>query len=101
MRRRFLGLGYLLRQYLKREDLQTMLASARSDFSSVAEPLSRADGAHLMLAVENAATLRRVDALVYLHHLLKLWLAPHVLFTSIMLLLLVLHVVQVVYFNVR
>ena len=54
-----------------------------------------------MQTVENAATLRRVDALVYLHYLLKVWLAPHVLFTSIMLVLMVIHIVQVVYFNVR
>ena len=54
-----------------------------------------------MAAVENAATLRRVDALCYLHQLLKLWVAPHVLFTSVMLVLMVIHIVQVVYFNVR
>ena len=63
--------------------------------------MSRSDDARLMEAVENAATLRRVDALVYLHRLLKLWVAPHVLFTSIMLVLMVIHIVQVVYFNVR
>jgi Fe-S-cluster-containing dehydrogenase component/CRP-like cAMP-binding protein len=100
VRRRFLGLGYLLRQYLKQEDLQTMLASARSEFKSEATS-SRSDDARLMEAVENAATLRRVDALIYLHRLLKVWLAPHVLFTSLMLVLMVIHITQVVYFNVR
>ncbi|HEV7701246.1 MAG TPA: cyclic nucleotide-binding domain-containing protein [Pyrinomonadaceae bacterium] len=100
VRRHFLGLGYLLRQYLKQEDLQTMLASARSEFKSAATS-SRSDDARLMEAVENAATLRRVDALVYLHYLLKVWLAPHVLFTSLMLVLMVIHIIQVVYFNVR
>jgi hypothetical protein len=63
--------------------------------------MSRSDDARLMEAVENAATLRRVDALVYLHRLLKLWLPPHVLFTSIMLVLMAIHIIQVVYFNVR
>ena len=101
MRRRFLGLGYLLRQYFRKEDLATMLASARGDFKSTADGMNRNDDARLMQAVENAATLRRVDALVYLHYLLKVWLAPHVLFTSIMLVLMVIHIVQVVYFNVR
>jgi hypothetical protein len=101
VRRRFLGLGYLLRQYLRREDLNTMLADARSEFRSAAENMSRSDDARLMEAVENAATLRRVDALVYLHRLLKLWLPPHVLFTSIMLVLMAIHIIQVVYFNVR
>jgi len=101
VRRRFLGLGYLFRQYLRREDLSTMLADAREEFRSAAESMSRADDARLMEAVENAATLRRVDALCYLHYLLKLWLAPHVLFTSLMLMLMAIHIVQVVYFNVR
>jgi hypothetical protein len=63
--------------------------------------MSVSDDARLMQAVENAATLRRVDSLVYLHRLLKLWIAPHVLFTSIMLVLMLVHVIQVIYFNVR
>ncbi|HVF47468.1 MAG TPA: cyclic nucleotide-binding domain-containing protein [Pyrinomonadaceae bacterium] len=101
VRRRFLGLGYLLRQYLRKEDLQTMLADAREEFRDAAAGMSRADDARLIDAVENAATLRRVDALVYLHRLLKLWVAPHVLFTAMMLVLMVIHIIQVVYFNVR
>jgi hypothetical protein len=101
VRRRFLGLGYLLRQYLRREDLPTMLAKAREEFRSAAENMSLGDDARLIGAVENAATLRRVDALCYLHQLLKLWLAPHVLFTSLMLVLMIIHIAQVVYFNVR
>ena len=101
VRRRFLGFGYLLRQYLGRDDLNTMLAAARREFRSLADTMSRADHTKLLEAVENAATLRRVDALVYLHLLLKLWVAPHVLFTSIMLVLMAVHIAQVVYFNVR
>jgi hypothetical protein len=101
VRRRFLGFGYLLRQYFKQEDLRTMLAAARREFRKSADEMNRADDARLMEAVENAATLRRVDALCYLHYLLKLWVPPHVLFTSIMLVLMVLHIIQVVYFNVR
>jgi hypothetical protein len=46
-------------------------------------------------------TLRRVESLVYLHQLLKLWLAPHVVATSLMLALMLVHVVQVVFFAVR
>jgi Fe-S-cluster-containing dehydrogenase component/CRP-like cAMP-binding protein len=101
VRRRFLGVRYLLRQYIRREDLSTMLAAARSDFRDAASGMSRADDARLMEAVQNAATLRRVDSLVLLHKLLKVWLAPHVLFTSLMLVLMLIHIVQVVYFNVR
>lgn len=101
VRRRFLGLTYLFRQYFKQEDLRTMLAEARSEFRTAADAMSRSDDARLMEAVENAATLRRVDSLCYLHQLLKLWVGPHVLFTSVMLVLMAIHIVQVVYFNVR
>lgn len=99
--RRFLSLSYLLRQYFSREDLNTMLAGAREEFTSAASGLDRAGHGRLMEAVESAATLRRIDALIYLHQSLKIWLAPHVLFTAIMLFLLVVHIIQVIYFNVR
>ena len=101
VRRRFLGIRYLLRQYLRCEDLNTMLADARGEFNEEADRMSRSDYTQLMDAVENAATLGRVEALIYLHRMLKLWLAPHVLFTSIMLVLMVIHVAQAIYFNVR
>ncbi len=101
IRRKFLGPGYLLYQFLVKEDLRTMLAKAREEVSSDTEDLGRGDGLRLLEAAESAATLRRVDALCYLHHLLKLWLPPHVLFSSIMLVLLVVHIIQVVFFNVR
>ncbi|MEQ1921111.1 MAG: cyclic nucleotide-binding domain-containing protein [Pyrinomonadaceae bacterium] len=101
VRRRFLSLTYLFRQYLRTEDLPSMLAAARARFRDDAAGLSRNDEVRLMEAVENAATLRRVDALCYLHKLLKLWLPPHVLFTSLMLVLMLVHIAQVVYFNVR
>lgn len=101
VRRRFLGLSYLFKQYFSRDDLPSMLADARARFRPDAENFSRLDDARLMDAVENAATLRRVDALIYMHKLLKLWLPPHVLFTALMLVLMAVHIVQVVYFNVR
>jgi hypothetical protein len=101
VRRRFLGFRYLLKQYFSKQDLRAMLADARAEFRSAAAGMSRSDDARLMEAVENAATLRRVDALLYLHKMLKIWVAPHVLFTAIMLALLVIHIVQAVYFNVR
>lgn len=101
VRRRFLGLAYLFRQYLRQEDLRTMLAEARSEFRTAAESMTRVDDTRLMEAVENAATLRRVDALCYLHQLLKLWIGPHVVFTSLMLVLMAIHIAQAIYFNVR
>ncbi|MEP6923811.1 MAG: cyclic nucleotide-binding domain-containing protein [Pyrinomonadaceae bacterium] len=99
--RRFLSLSYLFRQYFAKEDLKTMLASAREEFKTIATTFTRADSGVLLEAVETAATLRRIDALCYLHKSLKLWLAPHVLFTALMLFLLVVHIIQVIYFNVR
>jgi hypothetical protein len=42
-----------------------------------------------------------VESLIYLHRLLKVWLAPHVISTSVMLALLVVHIVQVIFFKVR
>jgi len=102
MRKRFFSFGYLLRQYIKREPLTKILAEAREEFRPDAEGLS--DAKHrrsLMEAVETTATLRRVDSLIYLHQLLKLWLAPHVVSASLMLALMCVHIVQVTLFTVR
>jgi hypothetical protein len=46
-------------------------------------------------------TLRRIDALIYLHRTLKIWLIPHIVSTSLMLALMLIHVLQVIYFAVR
>jgi hypothetical protein len=102
IRRRFLSFRYLLRQYVRREDLTAMLADARGEFKEDAERLSDPEARrHLMDVVEATVTLRRVDALIYLHQLLKLWLAPHVVSSSIMLALMVVHIIQVIFFTVR
>jgi hypothetical protein len=51
-----------------------------------------------MERVTDAVTsLRRLDALRFLHWTLKSWLLPHVVATSLMLALLVVHIFQVVY----
>lgn len=102
MRKRYFSFRYLMRQYLRREDLTRMLAEAREDFQADAESLSDLKArSSLMEAVEATATLRRVDSLIYLHELLKLWLAPHVVAASIMLALMLVHVTQVILFTVR
>ena len=102
MRKRFFSFGYLLRQYLRREELTKILAEAREEFRGDAEVLSDPRARRsLMEAVEATATLRRVDSLIYLHQLLKLWLAPHVVSASIMLALMLVHITQVVLFTVR
>jgi Fe-S-cluster-containing dehydrogenase component/CRP-like cAMP-binding protein len=95
----FVSFGYLLRQYLKRERLDDALFSAKERFSAASGSLTdEKDRRRLERAIEAAATLRRVDALVYLHRALKLWLVPHVFFTSLMLALLIVHIIQVIYF---
>src|SRR6266850_6957694 len=97
VRKRFLSLSYLLRQYIRREPLSALLAEAREEFG--AAPLSNPNARLTLIeAVETSATLRRVDALIYLHQLLKLWLAPHVVTSALMLALLVVHMIQVVFF---
>ena len=98
---RFLSFGYLLRQYLKREKLDEMIVAARSEVNSIAGSVPANERESIFKAAELAATIRRIDALVGLHQTLKLWLAPHVLVTSLMLALLAVHVIQVVYFAAR
>jgi hypothetical protein len=100
MRKRFFSFRYLLRQYLRREELTMMLARAREEFQEDADALADKKARRaLMEAVEATATLRRVDSLIYLHQLLRLWLAPHVVSTSIMLALMIVHIIQVVLFT--
>ena len=102
VRRYFFSISYLLRQYLQREELTASLAKGRLQFKSEMAALDDKEKRSLFLkAIERSATLRRVEALIYLHRLLKVWLAPHVISTSVMLALMVVHIIQVVFFKVR
>jgi hypothetical protein len=101
VRGKVFSFGYLLRQYFKREELSELLASARGRYESEARALDPEQRQLLLEAVEATVTLRRVDSLIYLHQLLKLWLAPHVVATSLMLALMLVHIVQVVFFAPR
>ncbi|MEW6730853.1 MAG: cyclic nucleotide-binding domain-containing protein [Acidobacteriota bacterium] len=95
---RFLSLGYLLRQYLIREDLSMLMAAGRAEFKDELSRLDGYDRAVLEKAIEAATTLRRVDALIYIHRALKVWLPPHVVTTSVMLALMLVHIFQVIYY---
>jgi hypothetical protein len=98
---RFKTLGFLMRQFTRREPLTVLLAEAREPFKERMSRLATDDERLLLLrAIETAVTIRRVDALIYLHKVLRIWIAPHVVSTSIMLALMVVHIVQVVYFAV-
>ncbi|HLM57895.1 MAG TPA: cyclic nucleotide-binding domain-containing protein [Pyrinomonadaceae bacterium] len=101
VRGRVFSFTYLLRQYLKREQLAELLAAARETYEDEARVLDPDSRQLLLEAVEATVTLRRVDSLIYLHQLLKLWLAPHVVATALMLALMLVHIVQVVFFAVR
>jgi hypothetical protein len=100
--KRFLSLSFLLRQVVRREQLKALLAEAREHFRERITRLATNDERVLLLdAVETAVTLRRVDALIYLHQTLKLWIPPHVISTSLMLALMLVHIIQVVFFTTR
>jgi len=102
VRKHFSSLGYLLKEYSRREELTARLAKARLHFKSDMAAIAERDQRNLLLrAIERSATLRRVEALIYLHRMLKIWIAPHVIATSVMLALMIVHIVQVVFFNVR
>ncbi len=102
LRKHFFSLGYLLKEYSRREELTARLAKARLHFKNDLAAVTEKEQRNLLLRViERAATLRRVEALIYLHRMLKVWIAPHVIATSVMLALMVVHIVQVIFFNVR
>lgn len=99
---RFVSFGYLLRQYFKRETLPSMIDSAKKEFGrEIGQIKDAADREKLGRAIESAVALRRVDALIYLHRSLKLWLPPHVATTSLMLALMIIHIIQVIYYAAR
>jgi hypothetical protein len=100
--KRFQTLSFLMRQFTRREPLTALLADARGLFKERLTRLATQEERMLLLnAVETAVTIRRVEALIYLHKILKLWIAPHVISTSAMLALMIVHVIQVVYFAVK
>ena len=106
---------------MRREDLTSLHSQAREDFQSEIELYRKPEeelnrtflfgtddpsqyrpaGRQLLDAIESTVTLRRVDSLIYLHQLLKLWLAPHVVATSLMLVLMLVHIIQVIFFRVH
>jgi hypothetical protein len=98
---RFLSYGFLWRQIWRREELKALLAQARQEFKDRTTRLTTDEERALLIsAVEAAVTLRRVDALLVLHWLLRAWIPMHIGSTALMLALMVVHIVQVVFFNV-
>lgn len=95
---RCLSMPFLLRQYLRQETLDQLIATVNRELEPSAAALSDYEGGTFFSAVEKAVTLRRLDALIYLHQSLKLWVAPHVIVTALMLALMAVHIIQVIYF---
>jgi len=99
---RFLSYRFLWRQIWRREELKAMLAQARQEFKERTTRLTTDEERDLLIsAVETSVTLRRVDALLALHWLLRAWIPLHILATAVMLALLLVHISQVVFFSVR
>ena len=98
---RFLSNGFLWRQIWRREELKALLAQARQEFKDRTTRMATEEERDLLLsAVEAAVTLRRVDALLALHWVLRFWIPMHIVATALMLGLMLVHVGQVVFFNV-
>lgn len=99
---RFLSYGFLWRQISRREELKALLAQARQEFKDRTTRTTTDEERELLIsAVEAAVTLRRVDALLALHWLLRVWIPLHIVSTAVMLALMLVHIVQVVFFNVQ
>jgi len=101
-KRDFASLRYLFRQVRRREELTGLLADARQQYREEIDRL-RIDQQRLkfVMCIEKLAMLRRLDALIYLHRLLKLWLPPHIIVATAMLGLLIVHIAQVTIFAAR
>jgi Fe-S-cluster-containing dehydrogenase component/CRP-like cAMP-binding protein len=92
------SVGFLFRQFTYREPLDNLTADVRRLFVEAKSRLTDPQDSSRVDSVTDAlASLRRLDALRFLHWLLKSWLLPHVVATSLMLALLVVHIFQVVY----
>jgi Fe-S-cluster-containing dehydrogenase component/CRP-like cAMP-binding protein len=98
---RFFSRGFLWRQLSRRESLDVVLAQAREEFKDrLTRVATQGERDLLIAAVESAVTARRIDALLLLHRLLRVWIPVHVVSTSLMLALMLVHIVQVVFFKV-
>lgn len=95
---RFDSMTATLRQFVKQDGIETLVDAARQEFRATAEKLTQTEERHAFdRSLRAAALLPRVNALIFLHNLLKVWLAPHIGSVYLMLALMLVHVVQVVY----
>jgi hypothetical protein len=98
---RFFSRGFLWRQLSRRESLNLLVAHAREEFKDRLTRLATEEERDLLIeAVETAVTARRIDALLLLHRALRVWIPAHVISTALMLTLMLVHIIQVVFFRV-
>lgn len=95
------SLSFLLRQYFICEPLDTIIERTKQQLRKIAVGFSQNESGEILSLIEKAVTMRRADALIYLHKSLKIWLPPHVIFTSLMLALMVIHIIQVIYLSAK
>jgi len=100
--KRYQAFRFLLRQLIRREPLKNLLAEARQEFKDKTLRTATIDERELLLsAVQIAVTLRRVEALIFLHQILKQWVPLHVISTALMLALMVVHIIQAIFFTIK
>lgn len=91
------SVGFLFRQFAGRDTLDHLCAEVRRRNAESKSRLRADDRERFDSVTDALVSLRRLDALGFLHWLLKSWLIPHVVLTSIMLALLVIHIAQALY----
>lgn len=97
-----LSSAYLLRQMVSKDSLDKLIDREQKEATAIIKQHVHADSAQAEAdckkaeaAIEAAVTLRRVDALIFLHQSLKAWVRPHIATASLTLALMALHIVQV------
>ena len=104
---RLFSMRYLFGTFISSSSLETRIATEIEGLRAIATSKgSKHSELHKDLQsiekmVRELVILRRVDALIALHRLLKVWIVPHVVTTALMLALMFVHIVQVVYFAAR
>lgn len=91
-----LSIQSLLKQFLRNESvdqLKTRLCESYADRLPVPERES------FEKVIAPAVLLVRIESLIQLQRLLKLWVLPHIIFTSLLISLMLVHIIQVFYFS--
>ncbi len=98
---RLFSMRYLFGTFVSSSSLETSIATEIERLRAISTS-SHSELHTELQSIEKMARelviLRRVDALIALHRLLKVWIVPHVVTTALMLALMLVHIVQVVYF---